>query len=515
MLLVLVVVGCEASPRRPLEQATRGIQRQSIDAHGTYLASDALCGRHFATAEADSMVSYLLQRLHESGIPQAEEARDVFGAAPRAFAHAFGATLFRLGARNKLGSLARQEQRSFRLGEDWLPLLHSRNGRVTGRLLSLRDVEQLEHSTLDLRDRIVLIGPDGLRAQRGESLEETLYRLTRSLEVRGAHAVLFSGIESWDRLRSTRYAATLPPDQVDLARSPRGQRLNLHTDRLVLQTQAEAWRLAPTTTIPAIVLAPGTVRSWRSGIEVGLSIDLDQEVSLGQNVLVGFGGGDGRGAGNEVLLLLAHVDHAGVNAAGDVLNGADDNASGVAALLEVAEALAQVQEQLRRSVLLAFVSGELLGMQGTETLLRDFGLLFGDRHIGSALVLDGIGRNGSDRLVIRSSTATVQQRRALDAHNQRSSLLAAALLIEWRPTAVAPARFEPRQHPTSHELLEWGGIPSLLFNDGLDPYLYGQPEDDWKRVDSRKVTRVARLVFRVVTDLARQPAERNLPAARH
>jgi hypothetical protein len=373
----------------------------------------------------------------------------------------------------------------------------------------MTSTDELVRGTIDLRNRVVLVGSDLIHRLPGESLEETLYDLTRSLERRGALAVAFAGIDSWDQLRTTRYAAHLPADQIDLARSPRGQRLNLHVDRLVLQTQAEAWRLAPATTIPAVVLAPETGSTWRSGSELGLSVDLEQEVSLGQNVLVGFGK---PARHEEIVLLVAHVDHAGVNAAGDVLNGADDNASGVAALLEIAEALNEVQDQLRRGVLVCFVSGELLGLQGTETLLRDFGMLFEDCRIGSAMVLDGIGRNGSDRILVRSSSATVDQRRALQTHNQRSSLLAPALLLESRPTRIDQGRFEPHQHTTSHELLEWAGVPSLLFNDGLDPYLYGQPEDDWKRVDSRKVTRVARLVFRITCELARQPVEHTLPA---
>ena len=47
-----------------------------------------------------------------------------------------------------------------------------------------------------------------------------------------------------------------------------------------------------------------------------------------------------------------------------------------------------------------------------------------------------------------------------------------------------------------------GGVPTLLLTDGLDPMLYGQPEDDWKDVDPDKVARVARLVFRSVHSLA-------------
>jgi len=141
--------------------------------------------------------------------------------------------------------------------------------------------------------------------------------------------------------------------------------------------------------------------------------------------------------------------------------------------------------------------------------------LFGNRHIRCALVLDAIGRNGSDRIVVQSANTSADQQRALQAHNSRNSLFAPALLLDMVPRPDPDAsRHTPRQHHTSHELLEWMGIPSMLFNDGLDPYLYGQPEDDWKRVDARKVTRVARLLFRMTCDLAQQSESPAMPAGR-
>ena len=506
----LLWLSCDASQRAPMEQATRSIQRQRIDQHGNYLASDRLGGRHFATAESESAAVYLAQQLADAGIPAVTQADELFGPQPRHFIHTFGTTLYRLGPRNKLGMLSRQDQQTLRLGDQFLPLLHSRNARVTGRLVVLNTPAAVAKSSGKLRGRVVLMGPGALHTEVGEAPEETLYRTARLLEARGAVAVLFAGLDDWHRLRTTRYVSHLPPDEIELARSPRGQRLNLHPDRLVLETQTEAWRLAPTATIPAVVLSPGAWRNWRTGAEVGIVLDLQQEVSLGQSVLVGFGTPKRQ---HDVILLVAHRDHAGVNAAGDILNGADDNASGVAALLETSGALAQVSTTFRRPVLVAFVSGELHGLQGTETLLRDFTMLFGNRRIRCALVLDAIGRNGSDRIVVHSTSASSNQQRALQTHNSRSSLFAAALLLEMvaRPP-LETSRHTPRQHQTSHELLEWAGIPSMLFNDGLDPYLYGQPEDDWKRIDSRKVARLARLLFRMTSDLAQQSETTTMPA---
>lgn len=527
VVLASFLASCDNSPRKPLEQATRSILRQQIDQHGRYLSADALGGRHFASAEAESAGAYLLRQCNNLGIRAVDHAEDLLGSEPASFLHSFGVTLYHLGPRNKvamqLATRSRDEPEFLGLGEDFLPLLHSRNARVVGTLVTLTGSGALHSNPGDLRDRIVLVGHRALEPEEGESLETTLFRTTRQLEARGVAAVVFAGLETWQRLRTSRYPSQLPQEQIDLARSPRGQRTNMHADRLVLNTQSVAWRLAPQSTIPAVVLGPGAWRSWEAGAEVGIAVDLQQEVSLGQNILVGFGG---QNLQQEVLLLVAHVDHAGINSAGDILNGADDNASGVAALLEITRALTTVAPRLQRSVLVAFVSGELHGVQGSQTLLRDFCMLLGDRQLTSAIVLDGIGRNGADRIVLDVTTGSADQQRAFEHHNQRASLLAPALLLApapGNPTAQhtagrAPPRSpehtaEPRLHPNSYELFVWAGIPSVLLNDGLDPFLYGQPEDDWKRIDTHKVARVARLVFRVTYELATLPGSQTLPAS--
>ncbi len=80
---------------------------------------------------------------------------------------------------------------------------------------------------------------------------------------------------------------------------------------------------------------------------------------------------------DEVILLGGHYDHVGYGTnrnsygpTGFIHNGADDNASGVAALLEVAEALAQLPEKPARSILLAFWDGEEKGLLGSKYWAR-------------------------------------------------------------------------------------------------------------------------------------------------
>jgi Zn-dependent M28 family amino/carboxypeptidase len=111
---------------------------------------------------------------------------------------------------------------------------------------------------------------------------------------------------------------------------------------------------------------------------------------------------------NEYVILSAHFDHVGVGAPmnGDsIYNGADDNASGTAALLEVARVLSMLPERPRRSVAFLWVSGEEKGLLGSrwfsdhptiplERIVANINvdMIAGDNHRDSVVV---IGKNYS------------------------------------------------------------------------------------------------------------------------
>ncbi|HXH99255.1 MAG TPA: M28 family peptidase [Sphingobacteriaceae bacterium] len=72
---------------------------------------------------------------------------------------------------------------------------------------------------------------------------------------------------------------------------------------------------------------------------------------------------------NELLVITAHYDHVGVDASGDAFNGADDDASGTSAVLELAEAFVKAKRDgkgPRRSILFMPVVGEEKGLLGSE-----------------------------------------------------------------------------------------------------------------------------------------------------
>jgi Zn-dependent M28 family amino/carboxypeptidase len=106
-------------------------------------------------------------------------------------------------------------------------------------------------------------------------------------------------------------------------------------------------------------------------IRARLRIDRNEAVS--PNVVGVIGGSDPSLRGESVV-LSAHLDHLGIGAAvqGDsIYNGAMDNASGVATLIEIARALRQARVKPKRSVVLLALAGEEEGLLGSRAFARD------------------------------------------------------------------------------------------------------------------------------------------------
>ena len=86
------------------------------------------------------------------------------------------------------------------------------------------------------------------------------------------------------------------------------------------------------------------------------------------NVVGKFGGADAK-LRDEYVVHSAHLDHLGIGAPvkGDsIYNGAHDNASGTACVLEIAKIYSRLKEKPKRSMLFVFVTGEELGLLGSS-----------------------------------------------------------------------------------------------------------------------------------------------------
>ena len=129
------------------------------------------------------------------------------------------------------------------------------------------------------------------------------------------------------------------------------------------------------------------------GVKVAAEIDVEPVASRGRNVLALLPATKTSSA--EMVVIGAHIDHLGNGKGGSLARedevggthrGADDNASGVASVLEIAQYLANEQAagklRMKRDVLIAAWSGEELGLRGSQAFADDFAKLYPERAGG-------------------------------------------------------------------------------------------------------------------------------------
>lgn len=134
---------------------------------------------------------------------------------------------------------------------------------------------------------------------------------------------------------------------------------------------------------------------------------------------------------NEVVLVTAHLDHLGIDpsVAGEdkIFNGARDNASGVAAMLEVARAIAAGNDRARRTILFAAVTAEEVGLLGSD-YLADHPVLAGSRVVAVVNLdggvplddIDGVRTVGGWHSTIGGLVAAVAARKGLGVDPDRT-----------------------------------------------------------------------------------------------
>lgn len=99
---------------------------------------------------------------------------------------------------------------------------------------------------------------------------------------------------------------------------------------------------------------------------------------------------------DEFVIVGAHFDHLGIDEALDgdkIYNGADDNASGVSAALQIAKAFLVSDEKPERSIIFAFWDGEELGLLGSEYFMLSYP---SREQIKGYLNFDMLGRNNDE-----------------------------------------------------------------------------------------------------------------------
>ena len=199
---------------------------------------------------------------------------------------------------------------------------------------------------------------------------------------------------------------------------------------------------------------------------VSYSVDIKKEVLHGNNVLGFIEGTDKK---EEVIVISAHYDHVGKKGK-EVYNGADDNASGTSAVLEIAEAFAiakKMNQGPRRSILCLLVTGEEKGLLGSEYYAEH--PLFSLDMTTADINIDMVGRRGTEYQANDDPYIYVigSDRLSQDLHDINESINQqySHLTLDYKYNSEKdPNRFYYR---SDHYNFAKHGIPSIFFFSGV------------------------------------------------
>jgi len=218
------------------------------------------------------------------------------------------------------------------------------------------------------------------------------------------------------------------------------------------------------------------------GVEIELSVAIERESRTGENVAALFAA-TGDTSDKPYVLLGAHYDHLGrgdggnslakKEEAGEIHYGADDNASGVSAVLEIAEDLAARERQ--RNLVVVFWSGEELGLLGANDFVRSEAVPLDE--IAAYVNLDMVGR-------VRNNKLTVQ---ALGSSPAWAGLIERSNV----PVGFDLQTVDDPYLPTDSSAFNTAGVPTLnLFSGSHEDY--HRPTDRAELLNYEELDRVTR-----------------------
>ncbi len=241
--------------------------------------------------------------------------------------------------------------------------------------------------------------------------------------------------------------------------------------------------------------------------KLSATVDVDQETRTGRNVIGILSAGQTGPHPNPAVMVGAHIDHLGAEAGPGSLarederkqahRGADDNASGVSGMLEIAEYLSDQRQQgkldLKRDVVFAAWSGEEIGLLGSSHFVRKLAKeALGDENaplgllISSYLNMDMIGRL-KDSLVLQGIGSSDYWKGAIESRNAPIGLPITIQSDTYLPTDATP--FYLRQVP----------ILSAFTGAHED---YHTPRDTPDKINYEGATKIAKLMGLITRGLA-------------
>ena len=452
------------------------------------LAAPEMRGRGAGMPELDRAAEFIAERFEELGVEPAGSAGY--------FQPLTLTTGAELGEENALTATNRRGANSYRVGEDWTPINFSESGELSGNVvfagygITAEEHSYDDYEGLDVKDKIVLLlryEPPSFREEEGERRRRYTHHanlIAKAINARnrGAKAVVLvngAGKSEKDEDDLIKFGSTAGPDNSGIVmiqvRNEVAERWLRRSNRSLRRLQRD-------------INGKSAPQSFQLGdaFTLEMAVDVERKQAEVRNVL-----GYIPGRTDEYVIVGAHYDHLGLgdqsslapDKIGEVHHGADDNASGVAGLLEIALRFAGRGDAERGLLLMAF-AGEEIGLLGsahwTENPTRPI------EDAVAMLNMDMIGRIDKGKVYI-GGVGTAEPLKPL---------------VE-RLTAHAEfkADFSRSGYSASdHTSFTAKQIPVLFFFSGLHGD-YHKPSDTWDKINEEAAVDLVELVGDIAQEL--------------
>ena len=507
----------------------------------SYLASDALEGRRTGTPGANDAAHYIAGEFNRFGLrPGIQIARPARTRGenqarylqPFPFVASVG-----LGNKNLffVNPGRADDMAQFRVGEDWVPLGFSSNASIKGAEvvfagygISSAELKYDDYAVSNAKGRVAIVSagtPDGANPHGQFARAGEVRFKVAAARAAGVQALLIITDEEKltdDRLSRLSYdnagEAGIPVIVVSrqlaakLLRAPDAQlsELDKIADSRSSAAKTSALRLplkSPTLTI---------------------DVEVVRRESPSFNVIGVLPGSDPK-LKSEAIVIGAHYDHLGLGGEGSgslsastgIHHGADDNASGVAGLIELARMFSSQSQKLQRTIVFIAFSGEEEGLIGSSYYVNH--PLVALANTVAMINMDMIGRMKEKNLIVGGVGTAQEWRSMIDANNTMQSMTvspnttrAEASAPNTRPIVVGangqpvvtmdPAKQfsltlnEDGYGPSDHSSFYAKQVPVLFFWTGTHED-YHKPSDTADKINYEGEARIVSFVARVVRDI--------------
>jgi hypothetical protein len=479
-----------------------GISSEVLEAHVAHLASDELAGRGTLEAGSIQAARYIAQHFEAAGLHPLPGDGDLLQ----------DIELFQVGF-DEEGTVVElgigSDRRALPLGMDFRPFGFSDTGSVAAPVVFAGyGITSTEHgwddyAGLDVDGKLVLLlrhephenDPDSAFGGTANTEHAQFTRKARNAAAHGALGMLLvtdpKHHSGGDDFRVGRNLRLEPPKAPNGAGDEDGAPpfLSVHVSRTALDALLAERGTALLDLQEAVDAGRSPAELGLHGLEARVSVETRGDASpvVVQNV-VGFLPGRDRKLAAEWVVIGAHYDHLGAFAgAGDtIFNGADDNASGIAALLELARAFGARKKAPRRSLVFVAFTAEELGLLGSRAAVERELLPAGPARF--MLNFDMIGRNDPNQLEVLGDGFAVGVRELVERANEDVGL----------DLNFGGDRYAGN---SDHDPFYRRDVPFLHLFSGLHED-YHQLGDHAEKVDPTKMQRVAALGYGLVEAVA-------------